>query len=69
MAENVNKYKEIRQRMRYSQKQFGELLGVGQSAVAMWENGTNYPGMEQLMKLSEISGESITELIKGRLKS
>ena len=63
-----NKYKQIRQRLHYTQKQWGELLGVGQSAVAQWENGTNHPGTIELYRLCEVSGESISELIKDRLK-
>lgn len=31
-----------------------ELLNVGQSTVAMWENGTNIPRVLTLVKLSNI---------------
>lgn len=62
----MNKIKEIRQRMHYTQKQFGELLGVGQSAVAQWESGENFPATMQLYRLCEISGESITEILKAK---
>ena len=64
----MNKIKEIRQRMHMTQKQFGELLGVNQSAVAQWESGETFPALMQLYRLCELSGESITELIKDRLK-
>jgi transcriptional regulator with XRE-family HTH domain len=63
----MNKIKEIRQRLKMTQKQFGELLGVGQSAVAQWESGENFPATMQLYRLSELSGESMTELLKDRL--
>jgi len=63
----MNKYKEIRQRLKMTQKQFGELLGVGQSAVAQWESGENFPATMQLYRLSELSGESMTELLMDRL--
>lgn len=63
----MNKIKEIRQRLKMTQKQFGELLGVGQSAVAQWESGENFPATMQLYRLSELSGESMTELLMDRL--
>jgi len=63
----MNKIKEIRQRLKMTQKQFGELLGVGQSAVAQWESGENFPATIQLYRLSELSGESMTELLMDRL--
>lgn len=62
-----NRIAEIRQRLKMTQKQFGDILGVGQSAVAQWESGENFPGTMQLFRLSELSGESITELLKDRI--
>ena len=68
MGEQTNRIKAIRQRLHYTQKQFGELLGVNQSAVAQWESGETFPGTFQLYRLCELSGESMTELIKERLR-
>lgn len=64
-----NKIKEIRQRLKMTQKQFGELVGVGQTAVAQWESGENFPGTFQLFRICELGGESITELIKNRINA
>ena len=63
----MNRIKEIRQRLHFTQKQFGEILGVGQSAVAQWETGEKFPATIQLYRLCELSGESMTELLKDRL--
>ncbi|MBQ4160582.1 MAG: helix-turn-helix transcriptional regulator [Clostridia bacterium] len=37
-------------------------LGVGQSTVAMWENGTNVPRASLLPKLAEVLHCSIDDL-------
>ena len=68
-GEQMNKIKEIRQRLHLTQKQFGELVGVGQAAVAQWESGENFPGTFQLFRICELGGESITELIKNRINA
>lgn len=46
-----------------SQENMGKALGVGQSAVAMWETGENLPRADKLPQLAEILGCSIDELM------
>lgn len=59
------KIREKRLELGLSQIQLADKLSVGQSAVAMWENGAAYPRVEILIKLSEIFGCTLDELVKG----
>ena len=40
-------------------------LGVSDAAVYYWENGTTKPTVEKLIKLAELYGCSIDELLRG----
>ena len=48
-----------------TQTQLAEAVNVSRSAVASWENGAAYPRVEILIKLSEIFGCTLDELVKG----
>jgi transcriptional regulator with XRE-family HTH domain len=48
------------------QKEFGEKLGITQSMLSRLEKGYTDPPLSVLVKLSEVSGRSIDELVKGR---
>ena len=48
------KIKELREREQMTQSDLANKLNVGQSTVAMWENGTNIPRVLTLVKLSNI---------------
>lgn len=39
-------------------------LGVSDAAVYYWENGTTKPTIEKLIKLAELYGCSVDELLK-----
>ncbi len=58
--------KEHRMKLNLSQADLAEQVGVGQSAVAMWESGERKPKVEMLIKLSEIFNCTIDELIKNK---
>ena len=47
-----------------TQKELADRLGVSRSTLAMWETGKSYPRVEVLIKLSEIFGCTIDELIR-----
>ena len=47
------KIKELRQKNKVSQQSLADFLGVGQSAVAMWEKGKNHPEYNTLLKIAE----------------
>ncbi|MBQ2840981.1 MAG: helix-turn-helix domain-containing protein [Oscillospiraceae bacterium] len=54
--------KRLRTERGISQKEMGERLGVGQSAVAMWERGTNKPSYDILLAIAELFGVSVSVL-------
>lgn len=47
-----------------SQQEVATLLGVAQSTVAMWENGTNTPRVKRLLQLAELYGCTMEELLR-----
>ena len=57
--------KEKRESLNMTQTQLAEAVNVSRSAVASWENGAAYPRVEILIKLSEIFGCTLDELVKG----
>lgn len=58
----MSKIKELRKRKGISQRTLAHELNIGQTAVSMWENGTNFPKAEMLPKLAKILNCSIDEL-------
>ena len=52
-----------------SQSELGAMLGVTNKAVSRWETGRGYPDTALLLKLSEILGITVDELLKGELSS
>lgn len=59
---NIAKFKSLRKSKGLSQAKLAELLGVEQSAVAMWEVGINNPMADKLPKIAEILGCTIDDL-------
>lgn len=57
--------KEKRQEKGLSQVQLALSLNVKQSTVAMWESGKSLPRIELLIKLADIFGCTIDELVRG----
>ena len=57
--------KELREQHGYSQAQLARKLGVGQSAVGMWENGANKPKNAKLEMLANLFNVS-TDYLLGR---
>lgn len=54
-----NRIKAMRKEAGMSQKELGELLGVGQTTVSAWEIGRNEPDNESLAKMGKLFGCSI----------
>ena len=52
-----------------SQSELGAMLGVTNKAVSRWETGRCYPDTALLLKLSDILGITVDELLKGELSS
>lgn len=47
-----------------SQIELAERLNVGQSTVAMWETGVNFPRATKLKQLAKIFGCTVDELLQ-----
>ena len=56
----------LREAKGLTQTEVGEALGVGQTAVSMWETGTNNPRSIHLIKLSKLFDCTIEELLGDR---
>lgn len=65
---DIGKYlSELRKYYKITQDELAGRLGVTRQAVSKWENGTAIPDIELLMKLSEIYGISINDILKADL--
>lgn len=57
--------KKAREKAGLTQQELADKLGIGQSAVAMWESQGFLPRTDKLPALAKILGCSIDELLKG----
>ena len=57
--------KKIRKELGMTQDQVAGALDVTQNCVSKWENGVCMPSVEFLIKLSDLFGCTIDELVKG----
>lgn len=65
---DIGKYlTELRKYYKITQDELAGRLSVTRQAVSKWENGTAIPDIELLMKLSEIYGISINDILKADL--
>lgn len=55
----------LRSRNGFSQGELADRLNVSRQAVSKWENNSAVPDLERIIKMSELFGISIDELIKG----
>lgn len=53
-----------RKRCGYTQAEFGKELRVNGNTISSWERGKTQPSMEKIMRISEISGMSINEILE-----
>lgn len=58
-----NRIRALRKDNGYSQKELGDLLGVGQTTVSAWEIGRNEPDSESCSKMGYLLGSSIGYLM------
>lgn len=54
-----------RTKKKLSQGDLAEMLNVSRQSISKWENNTATPDLEKIVKMSEIFGISLDELIKG----
>lgn len=55
--------KELREELQLTQKEVAEKIDNVQRNVSNWENGTSEPDCENLIKLAELFGVSVDELL------
>ena len=58
------KLKEKRTCLELSQEQLAEKLGVTRQTIANWERSKTYPDIASVLKLSDLYGVSLDELLK-----
>ncbi|MGA9289803.1 MAG: helix-turn-helix transcriptional regulator [Anaerobacillus sp.] len=58
------KLKGERKKKGWSQEEFAEQLFVSRQSVSKWENGQNYPSIEIIIKISDLLGITIDELLR-----
>ena len=54
----------LRTEKNLSQGELSELLEVSRQSVSKWENGAATPDLDKIIKLSEVFGITIDELVK-----
>ena len=59
--------KRYRENLGISQTELAKKLCLRQSTVAMWETGRNKPGYEMLIRIADIFGVELTELLGGKV--
>ena len=55
---------DLRQKAGLTQTELGNKIGVNQATVSMWETGASKPRADTLIKLSELFGCTIDELLE-----
>ena len=55
----------LRQQRNMTQEQLAMLLGVSRQSVAKWEAGQSTPEVDKLMKMADLFGCSLDELVNG----
>jgi len=55
--------KQLRQRRGLRQEDVAKMVGVERPTVANWERGTKQPGLETLIRLGQLFGVSLDELV------
>ena len=65
LGERIYKYRVSKN---FSQGDLAEMLDVSRQSVSKWENNSATPDLDKIVKLSEIFGISIDELVTGERK-
>ena len=61
--------KKHRDELGHSQEELAEKIFVTRQSVSNWENGKTYPDLQSLLRLSDLFGLSLDELIKGDIET
>ena len=55
----------LRTKKNLSQGDLAELLNVSRQSVSKWENNSAVPDLDKIVRLSEVFGITVDELVKG----
>ncbi len=59
-----NRIKEARERQKMTQKMLALRLGIAQTTVSGWENGSKRPSVDTIVRISDILGVSTDYLLE-----
>lgn len=62
IGKNIKRY---RLKMKYTQAQLAEEIGVKQSTIANYESGRNLPSTKHLLRLAKAFKMTVEDLVKG----
>ena len=62
LSENIYRY---RDQKNWSQSELAEALDVSRQSISKWENGTSVPELDKLIKMRDLFGVTIDELVFG----
>ena len=60
-----NQIKQHRAALNLSQEELAEQIYVTRQPLSNWENGKTYPDVNSLLRLSDVFGVTLDELVKG----
>lgn len=63
-----NRIKKYRTSIKMTQQEFAERLGVTGASVSAYENGTRYPSLDIVVKISKILNITTDELLTGKVE-
>ncbi|MFJ8263195.1 helix-turn-helix transcriptional regulator [Rummeliibacillus sp. NPDC094406] len=63
-----SRLKKLRELHQYSQEDVARILDISRQSVSKWELGKGYPDLDNLIKLSDLYGVSLDEIIRGEEK-
>ncbi|MGB9860066.1 MAG: helix-turn-helix transcriptional regulator [Moorellaceae bacterium] len=63
MVKLGNNLKQLREKRGLRQEDVAKMVGVERTTVANWERGAKQPSLETLVKLSQLFGVSLDELV------
>ena len=62
----MEKLKELRKSKGISLKELGNVIGVAESTMSLYENGKREPDYETLLKIAEYFGVTVDYLLRGK---
>ena len=62
LSENIYRYRSSKN---WSQSELAEALDVSRQSISKWENGTSVPELDKLIKMKDLFGITIDELVFG----